>query len=135
MTNVTPLNSESAVVAGAPSAPSVDLKDRQRLAPPDSERPASVSGRDHNDYSVRVIEAMDRLDEAVKSVLKSSELSFQINENTDHLVVEVREVGSHDLVRQFPPEEIIDLAEFLESTDPATFTEGYLRGLLFDRVI
>jgi uncharacterized FlaG/YvyC family protein len=85
--------------------------------------------------SGRVVEAIDIIETAVESVFKDSELVFQLNEAADQFVVEVREKGSDKVVRQFPPEEVIELAEFMESQSPMTFSEGYLKGLLFDRVI
>ena len=83
----------------------------------------------------RVVEAISVIETAVESVFKDSELVFQLNEAADQFVVEVREKGSDKVVRQFPPEEVIELAEFMESQSPMTFSEGYLKGLLFDRVI
>ena len=85
--------------------------------------------------SRHVIEAISIIEAAVESIFKDSELTFQLNEAVDRFVVEVRESGSDKVVRQFPPEEVIELAEFLESQSPMTFSEGYLKGLLFDRVI
>ena len=85
--------------------------------------------------SRHVIEAISIIEAAVESVFKDSELVFQLNEAADQFVVEVREKGSDKVVRQFPPEEVIELAEFMESQSPMTFSEGYLKGLLFDRVI
>jgi uncharacterized FlaG/YvyC family protein len=82
-----------------------------------------------------VVEAISVIETAVESVFKDSELVFQLNEAADQFVVEVREKGSDKVVRQFPPEEVIELAEFMESQSPMTFSEGYLKGLLFDRVI
>ena len=83
----------------------------------------------------RVVEAISVIETAVESVFKDSELVFQLNEAAAQFVVEVREKGSDKVVRQFPPEEVIELAEFMESQSPMTFSEGYLKGLLFDRVI
>ena len=85
--------------------------------------------------SRHVIEAISIIEAAVESIFKDSELTFQLNEAVNRFVVEVRESGSDKVVRQFPPEEVIELAEFLESQSPMTFSEGYLKGLLFDRVI
>lgn len=82
-----------------------------------------------------VVAAVKRLEVVVESVAKDSNLVFQINDITDKLVIEVRENDSDKVIRQFPPEEIIKLAEFVEAQDPMTFSEGYLKGLLFDRVI
>ena len=82
-----------------------------------------------------VEKAITKLAGVVEKTFLDSDLAFEFNEDADKLVVQVREVGSDKLIRQFPPEEFIQLAEFLESQDPAIFSEGYLKGLLFDRVI
>ena len=82
-----------------------------------------------------VEEAVSKLEGLIESRLIESRLSFSIEGSAGKTVVQVIEVGSDKLIRQFPPEELINLAKFLEQQDPMAFSEDYLKGLLFDRQI
>jgi len=82
-----------------------------------------------------VEEAVSKLEGLIELSLIESRLSFSIEESAGKTVVQVIEVGSDKLIRQFPPEELINLAKFLEQQDPMAFSEDYLKGLLFDRQI
>ena len=68
----------------------------------------------------------------VSSVTDSS-LSFSVEESLNRMVVEVRVVGSDEIIRQFPPEEFLTVAKFIAAQDVADIDEDYLKGILFDQ--
>ena len=45
---------------------------------------------------------------------RSRELKFSVHENTGRIVVEVTDSATDTVVRQFPSEEILKLAEFFD---------------------
>ena len=49
------------------------------------------------------------------------------------MVVTVREVGSDEIIRQFPPEEFITVAKHIAAQNPDLMDEDYLKGILFDQ--
>ncbi|RLK51021.1 flagellar protein FlaG [Alkalispirillum mobile] len=65
-----------------------------------------------------VSDAVDRINEFVQVVQR--DLEFSIDEDTGRTVVKVFDSKNEELIRQFPPEEILAIAEQLEE----------LRGLL-----
>ena len=48
------------------------------------------------------------------------------------MVVSVREVGTDEIVRQFPPEEFLTVAKFIVSQNPEELDEDFLKGILYD---
>lgn len=68
----------------------------------------------------------------VSSVTDNS-LSFSVEESLNRMVVEVRVVGSDEIIRQFPPEEFLTVAKFIAAQDVADIDEDYLKGILFDQ--
>lgn len=78
------------------------------------------------------------LDEAVAvfqtvlDSLKDKSLSFSVVEELSRTVVSVRVVGSDELIRQFPPEEFVNVAKFLAALHPGDISDDYLKGILYD---
>jgi uncharacterized FlaG/YvyC family protein len=60
-------------------------------------------------------------------------LSFSVEESLNRMVVEVRVVGSDEIIRQFPPEEFLTVAKFIAAQDVTDIDEDYLKGILFDQ--
>ena len=97
--------------------------------------PSAVLGDDlHADegHKVKITgaqigEASQVLEEITRRIDGTS-LSFSISEDLGRVIVRV--VGSKEIVRQFPPEEFIKVAEFLAAQDPMQMNEEELTGIL-----
>ena len=83
--------------------------------------------------------SVDQLTEAAKAVetvvnsASETSLSFSLVPELNRMVVSVREVGSDEIVRQFPPEEFLTVAKFIAAQNPEELSEDFLKGLLFDQ--
>jgi len=83
--------------------------------------------------------SVDQLREAAKTVetvvnsASETSLSFSLVPELNRMVVSVREVGSDEIVRQFPPEEFLTVAKFIAAQNPEELSEDFLKGLLFDQ--
>lgn len=60
-------------------------------------------------------------------------LKFSVEEDLSRMVVAVREVGSDEVVQQFPPEEFISVAKYIAAQNPDVLDEDFLKGVLFDQ--
>lgn len=60
-------------------------------------------------------------------------LKFSVEEDLSRMVVTVREVGSDEVVQQFPPEEFISVAKYIAAQNPDVLDEDFLKGVLFDQ--
>ena len=102
---------------------------------------ADLQGRNSDSNPDQVVDrekiaaAAGVLDKAVEVVLGVTNLSFEVTELTDQVVVRLVDSDGGEVIKQFPPEEIIALAEFVELQNPATFSESFLKGLMFDRLV
>ncbi|ABI56056.1 flagellar protein FlaG [Alkalilimnicola ehrlichii MLHE-1] len=107
-------------VSGAGARPATDGAAAPR--PASESAPASEPARDParaedprrgtDPTAEEVGEAVDRINEFVQLVQR--DLEFSIDEDTGRTVVKVFDSQSEELVRQFPPEEILAIAEHLE---------------------
>lgn len=71
----------------------------------------------------------------VQSVVNSvaqTNLSFSLEQELNRMVVAVREVGSDEILRQFPPEEFLTVAKFIVAQNPEELDEDFLKGILYD---
>lgn len=59
-------------------------------------------------------EAVGELNERFKSLSRTN-LQFNINDEADRIVVKVMDAEKDEMIRQIPPEEILELAAFLKS--------------------
>lgn len=86
-----------------------------------------------SDFSVdQLAEAAKAVETVVNSASETS-LSFSLVPELNRMVVSVREVGSDEIVRQFPPEEFLTVAKFIAAQNPEELSEDFLKGLLFDQ--
>lgn len=69
-------------------------------------------------FSEQVGDAVQRINDFVQVVQR--DLQFTVDEDTGRIVVKVFDAGSEELIRQLPPEEILEVAAYMEE----------LRGLL-----
>lgn len=70
---------------------------------------------------------LDRAVEKVSDVLKSADtyLKIEIDQDTDRVVVKVLK-DSGEVIRQFPPKELLELAEYLSNEKSQTNEKGLL---------
>ena len=68
---------------------------------------------------------IERAVEQIKAYLSESkrQLTFERNEHTGHTVIKVIDPASGEVIRQFPPEEILKLAAIIESQGFRTIDE------------
>ena len=69
----------------------------------------------------------------VNAVALGTSLSFRVEKELSRMVVAVRDVGSNEVIRQFPPEEFLAAAKHLAELSPDLIDEDYLKGVLFDQ--
>lgn len=70
--------------------------------------------------------------EAVVNSVAQTNLSFSLEQELNRMVVAVREVGSDEILRQFPPEEFLTVAKFIVAQNPEELDEDFLKGILYD---
>ena len=82
--------------------------------------------------SVEMLESAST--ELVRTVKKVSDtdLSFSVENELNKMVVVVRAVGSDEIIRQFPPEEFINVAKFIAQQSADDISDEMLKGILFD---
>lgn len=97
----TPPTQVYATVPASSSEPSAPVELRSAVRQPDS---ATKSDQLKN--------AVDRANEVVQSM--TSDLRFSIDEATGIHVVKVVDIKTKDVIRQYPTEEMIDLAKSLD---------------------
>lgn len=78
-----------------------------------------------------ILSATASVGEIVNAVSDTA-LSFSFEEQLHRMVVAVRAVGSDEIIRQFPPEEFISVAKFIQAQDIGQVSEDFLKGILFD---
>jgi uncharacterized FlaG/YvyC family protein len=69
----------------------------------------------------------------INTMSPDTSVSFKVEEELSRMVVTVREVGSDEIIRQFPPEEFITVAKHIAAQNPDLMDEDYLKGILFDQ--
>jgi len=69
----------------------------------------------------------------LQTINPATSLSFRIESDLSRMIVSVREVGSDEIIRQFPPEEFITVAKHIAAQNPDAMDEDYLKGVLFDQ--
>ena len=69
-------------------------------------------------------EAVSRIEAFISS--HTRELEFRVDEQSGRTVVTVRELGSGEMIRQIPPEEILALAATIESGQSGDSLSGLL---------
>lgn len=70
--------------------------------------------------------------ETVVNSVAQTNLSFSLEQELNRMVVAVREVGSDEILRQFPPEEFLTVAKFIVAQNPEELDEEFLKGILYD---
>jgi flagellar protein FlaG len=94
---------------------------RQPIEPVRNER-AQQQAKQTQEISVEKLEAaIDRLNEMMKSSQRS--LNFSVDNSSDQVVVQVRDLSTDQVVRQIPNEEALRFAESFDR----------LMGLIFDK--
>jgi len=68
----------------------------------------------------------------IVNAVSDTALSFSFEEQLHRMVIAVRAVGSDEIIRQFPPEEFISVAKFIQAQDIGQVSEDFLKGILFD---
>lgn len=84
------------------------------------------------DLSGDLSESLAAMESLVNSVV-GNDVSFSVDQDLNRTVVIVREVGSDEIIRQFPPDEFITVAKFIANQNPDVLNQDYLKGLLFDQ--
>lgn len=71
--------------------------------------------------------------ERLVNAVTDTSLSFSVESELSRMVVAVRAVGSDEIIRQFPPQEFITVAKFIEAQRPEDMNDDFLKGILFDQ--
>ena len=71
--------------------------------------------------------------ERLVNAVADTSLSFSVESELSRMVVAVRAVGSDEIIRQFPPQEFITVAKFIEAQRPEDMSDDFLKGILFDQ--
>jgi uncharacterized FlaG/YvyC family protein len=83
----------------------------------------------------QIVSAAGVVGKAIEVAFSAPKLSFELIEVTDQVVVQLVDSEAGEVIKQFPPEELVALAEFMELQNPEMFTQSYLKGLIFDRSV
>lgn len=105
-----------------------------------AESPQEPSGEVSSQAATSVDESVDDVNYAtlllqniVDMASPQTALKFSVEEDLSRMVVAVREVGSDEIVQQFPPEEFISVAKYIAAQNPDVLDEDFLKGVLFDQ--
>lgn len=132
MTNDLAINGSVAAVTPVPGAQQhVGAGQVQPASAHVPERPetAVMSPADLSEDLSASLAAVEKL---VNSVV-GNDVTFSVDQDLNRTVVIVREVGSDEVIRQFPPDEFITVAKFIADQNPDALDQDYLKGLLFDQ--
>ena len=91
----------------------------------------SVAASDKEIDRNAVLKATEDMQRIVNDVSDNS-LLFSVDGELDRLVITVTEVGSENIVRQFPPEEFLTVAKYIAAQEQDVIDEDFLKGILFD---
>ena len=100
-----------------------DIEHKERARPEAQKKVSSA------ELSKAISDAESVIDSVV-TIPKS--ISFRVDQDVSRLVVTVTEVGSDEIIRQFPPEEFMTVAKFIAAQNPDEISEDFLKGILFD---
>ena len=99
----------------------------------DNPSESTVAQTDQRPISASEVQEAANSLENIVSVISDTALSFSFEEQLHRMVVAVRAVGSDEIIRQFPPEEFISVAKFIQAQDiKGGVSEDFLKGILFD---
>ena len=87
---------------------------------------------DYAKFSLSEVQSATSSVEKIVNAVSDTSLSFSFEEVLQRMVVAVRAVGSDEIIRQFPPEEFISVAKFIQAQDVNSVSEDFLKGILFD---
>ena len=97
-------------------------------SPADREKVASDSASAIEKPSFEAIElAVTEVGRVLQTINPATSLSFRIESDLSRMIVSVREVGSDEIIRQFPPEEFITVAKHIAAQNPDAMDEDYLK--------
>jgi flagellar protein FlaG len=103
------LNVSSASAAGAP----LRRQNTDAIVQHDSPRPPQAqAAAAHRRPPVDIAEVAQRIESYLKSVNRS--LEFRVDDESGRTVVSVRDGETGDLIRQFPSDEVLRLAQMAE---------------------
>ena len=121
--NVSPLTTEhqapqagAATAAPTPSATPTNAPDAKRTAIKDKDGTANLPAAKTAAKTVtydELAKAVDELNASYKS-LRRTGLQFSVDDKAEELVVKVMDVDKDEVIRQIPPEDLLELAAFIK---------------------
>lgn len=82
---------------------------------------SGLSGGDQDKGGEKVTEAVKQINDFFQIVRRT--LHFSIHEETGQVVIEVKDAESYELIRQIPPESVLNLAKHLDEFKGLLFAE------------
>jgi uncharacterized FlaG/YvyC family protein len=128
----TPTTSVAIPVAAGVDDASVSINDPNKASPASLGSDAGSELRVQLNREALEVSAMD-VEAIINTMSPDTSVSFKVEEELSRMVVTVREVGSDEIIRQFPPEEFITVAKHIAAQNPDLMDEDYLKGILFDQ--
>ena len=110
----------AAAIPGSAQIPAAEVK--QQALRPKQVNSAEIAERVENSAE-DVRQAVDKLNELMQNGKRS--LSFQVDNSSDRVIVQVTDSQTQELVRQIPTEEALKLKEYIEG----------MMGIIFNRSI
>ncbi len=101
--------------------------ERQAQAPQRGEMAADAPSRDESEA---IQKALENAGEAFRDSALS--LDFRVDEDTEQVIITVRDSNTDEVIRQIPPEERVQLARALEAVAQGE-TDGLPAGVLTDQ--
>ena len=95
-----------------PSAPASEpARQENTAAPHKSEAP--VNGASSTEVELDVVDAVQRVQDYVQTIER--DLQFSIDEDSGRTIIKVIDPETDEVVRQIPPEELLNILQSLES--------------------
>ena len=104
-----------------PDEPRV-VTDKARSAP---QQPVSAGPPPRDADTPHLAELQERVAELNRiETLRAHRLEFSIHESTGRMIVRVMDRATDEIVRQFPPDELLDVAEQLDLGEPGSLSDS-----------
>lgn len=102
-------------------------------SPPDQNKISQPSGQQHKSVETEGAISREKIDSVVKHIESAvqdvqREVRFEVHDETGQTIISVLDRDTKEVLKQFPPEELLILAERIEANMPDV-------GLLIDREV